>query len=104
MMSESLLLMIVSTAIAVLPVWRSPMMSSRWPRPIGISPSIAFRPVCIGSVTGWGRLARDARAGLELPGRHLRRLDVALAIERAAERVHDAAEAVLRSRDAEKVA
>ena len=28
--------MIVSIAIAVLPVWRSPMISSRWPRPIGI--------------------------------------------------------------------
>ena len=45
--------MIVSIAIAVLPVWRSPMMSSRWPRPIGIIESIAFRPVCSGSVTGW---------------------------------------------------
>src|SRR5215218_870930 len=51
--SESLLLMIVSIAIAVLPVWRSPMISSRWPRPIGIIESIALRPVCIGSVTGW---------------------------------------------------
>ena len=49
----SLLLMIVSIAIAVLPVWRSPMMSSRWPRPIGIIASIAFRPVCIGCLTGW---------------------------------------------------
>src|ERR1700754_1731185 len=49
----SLLLMIVSTAIAVLPVWRSPMISSRWPRPIGIIPSIALMPVCIGSFTGW---------------------------------------------------
>src|SRR3954468_1473779 len=49
----SLLLMIVSTAIAVLPVWRSPMISSRWPRPIGIIPSIALMPVCIGSLTGW---------------------------------------------------
>ena len=45
--------MIVSIAIAVLPVWRSPMISSRWPRPIGIIASIAFRPVCIGSFTGW---------------------------------------------------
>ena len=49
----SLLLMIVSIAIAVLPVWRSPMISSRWPRPIGIIASIAFRPVCIGCLTGW---------------------------------------------------
>ena len=44
--------MIVSTATAVLPVWRSPMISSRWPRPIGTIASIALRPVCIGSLTG----------------------------------------------------
>src|SRR3954454_3698677 len=31
--SLSLLLMIVSIATADLPVWRSPMISSRWPRP-----------------------------------------------------------------------
>ena len=42
-------LMIVSTATAVLPVWRSPMISSRWPRPIGTIASIDLRPVC----TGW---------------------------------------------------
>jgi hypothetical protein len=41
----------VSSATAVLPVWRSPMISSRWPRPIGISASSAFRPVCTGSCT-----------------------------------------------------
>src|SRR6476619_105249 len=46
-------LRIVSSAIAVLPVWRSPMINSRWPRPIGIIESIAFRPVCRGSLTGW---------------------------------------------------
>ena len=45
--------MIVSTAIAVLPVWRSPMISSRWPRPIGIKASMALIPVCIGSLTDW---------------------------------------------------
>src|SRR3954452_21202892 len=44
-------LMIVSMMTAVLPVCRSPMISSRWPRPMGISASIAFRPVCIGSCT-----------------------------------------------------
>jgi hypothetical protein len=44
--------MIVSTATAVLPVPRSPMMSSRWPRPIGIMASIALMPVCSGSFTG----------------------------------------------------
>ena len=46
-------LRIVSIATAVLPVWRSPMISSRWPRPIGTMPSIDLRPVCIGSRTGW---------------------------------------------------
>jgi hypothetical protein len=33
--------MIVSIAMAVFPVPRSPMISSRWPRPIGIIESIA---------------------------------------------------------------
>ena len=37
--------------MAVLPVCRSPMINSRWPRPIGIKLSIALRPVCIGSCT-----------------------------------------------------
>ena len=45
--------MIVSIAMAVLPVLRSPMISSRWPRPIGIMLSIALMPVCSGSFTGW---------------------------------------------------
>ncbi len=44
--------MIVSTATAVLPVWRSPMINSRCPRPIGTMPSMALRPVCSGSLTG----------------------------------------------------
>ena len=44
--------MIVSMAMAVLPVSRSPMISSRWPRPIGIIPSIALMPVISGSFTG----------------------------------------------------
>ncbi len=43
--------MIVSIATAVLPVWRSPMISSRWPRPIGTIASIDFRPVCTGCDT-----------------------------------------------------
>ena len=42
-------LMIVSMAMVVLPVLRSPMISSRWPRPIGIIESIAMMPVS----TGW---------------------------------------------------
>ena len=43
--------MIVSTPIAVLPVPRSPMISSRWPRPIGIMASIDLIPVWSGSFT-----------------------------------------------------
>ena len=35
----------VSRAMAVFPVWRSPIMSSRCPLPIGIMESMAFRPV-----------------------------------------------------------
>ena len=44
---------IASTRIAVLPVERSPITSSRWPRPIGIIESIALMPVWSGSLTGW---------------------------------------------------
>src|SRR5436189_15345 len=36
---------IVSTATVVFPVLRSPMISSRWPRPIGVIASIALIPV-----------------------------------------------------------
>ncbi len=42
----------VSIRIAVFPVWRSPIISSRWPLPIGIMASIALIPVCRGSFTG----------------------------------------------------
>src|SRR5215210_6744319 len=44
-------LMIVSIAIVVLPVARSPMISWRWPRPIGVSASMALMPVASGSCT-----------------------------------------------------
>src|SRR5450631_4073846 len=43
---------IVSIATVVLPVLRSPMMSSRWPRPIGVMASMALIPVWSGSWTG----------------------------------------------------
>ena len=46
-------LRMVSTAMAVLPVWRSPMISSRWPRPMGIMASMAKMPVCRGTLTAW---------------------------------------------------
>ena len=44
--------MIASMATVVLPVLRSPMISSRWPRPIGVIASIDLMPVCNGSCTG----------------------------------------------------
>ena len=43
--------MIVSIAMVVFPVLRSPMTNSRCPRPIGTKASMAFNPVCIGSET-----------------------------------------------------
>src|ERR687894_1979939 len=45
--------MIVSMQIDVLPVWRSPMISSRWPRPMLVIESIGLMPVSSGSFTGW---------------------------------------------------
>ena len=93
--------MIVSIAIAVLPVWRSPMISSRWPRPIGIIESIAFRPVCIGSLTGWRWTTPGA---LNSAGRVVLGVDVALAVERVAERVDDAPQQLLADRDLEQLA
>src|SRR6476469_4378940 len=53
-------LMIASTATADLPVWRSPMISSRWPRPIGTIESIDFRPVAIGWLTDWRAITPGA--------------------------------------------
>jgi hypothetical protein len=38
-------------AMVVLPVERSPMINSRWPRPIGIIASIGMMPVCTGTET-----------------------------------------------------
>ncbi len=97
----SLLLMIVSTAIAVLPVWRSPMISSRWPRPIGIMPSTALMPVCIGSVTGWRWTTPGA---LNSAGRNSVVCERALAVERLAERGTRCGRASARRPDLEQAA
>ena len=64
-------LRIVSTATVVLPVWRSPRMSWRWPRPIGVMASMALMPVCSGSLTPcrWttdGACSSSARRALGL--------------------------------------
>ncbi len=53
LLQSSSWLMIASMAMAVLPVFWSPMISSRWPRPIGVMPSMALMPVWRGSFTGW---------------------------------------------------
>src|SRR3972149_2738859 len=78
---------IVSIARAVFPVWRSPMISSRWPRPIGIIESIALRPVC-------GLVHRpavhDARSATFQRARFVGH-DGSLAVDRLADRVHDPA-------------
>ena len=52
--------MIVSMQIVVLPVERSPMISSRWPRPIGIIASMAMMPVCTGWLIGRRRMMPGA--------------------------------------------
>src|SRR6266511_5465121 len=46
-------LMIVSRQMALLPVFWSPMISSRWPRPMLVIASMALMPVSSGSLTGW---------------------------------------------------
>jgi hypothetical protein len=84
-------LMMVSTPMVVLPVERSPMINSRWPRPMGIIASTAMMPVC----TGW---LTDLR--LMMPGRFFRRdkrfaVDRAFAVDRLAEGVDDAAQQAL---------
>ena len=88
-------LMIVSIAIAVLPVWRSPMISSRWPRPIGISASMALMPVWTGVSTDWRTMTPGA---MRSTGRVFVGVDRALVVERPAERVDDAAEQRLADR------
>ena len=71
------------------------MISSRWPRPIGISASIALRPVAIGSCTDLRGMMPGA---LTSTRRALVGLDRALAVDRIAERVDHAAEQALADR------
>ena len=82
-------LMIVSIATAVLPVCRSPMMSSRWPRPIGTIESMALRPVCTGCDTDLRQITPGATFSMtsDLLG-----VDRALAVDRLPERIDDAAD------------
>ena len=59
-MPLSFWLMTASTAMAVLPIWRSPMMSSRWPRPMGTIASMHFMPICTGWLTDWRAMTPGA--------------------------------------------
>src|SRR3954452_20917399 len=53
-------LRMVSIRIADFPVERSPMISSRWPRPTFVIVSIALMPVSSGSFTGWRSMTPGA--------------------------------------------
>ncbi len=53
-------LMMASRASAVFPVCRSPMTSSRWPRPMLTIESTALMPVSSGSRTGWRAMTPGA--------------------------------------------
>ena len=94
-------LMIVSMQTAVLPVLRSPMMSSRWPRPIGIIAVDGLDARLEGLLH---RLAVDDAGRLELQRPALGRLDRRAAVERVAERVDDAADQGLADGDRHDVA
>ncbi len=88
-------------AMAVLPVLRSPMMSSRWPRPTGVIASMALMPVCSGCVTGCraatpGAMNSTARVLLVTIG--------PFAVERNAQRIDDAADDGIADRHAQQLA
>ena len=82
-------------ATAVLPVWRSPMISSRWPRPIGTRRVDRLEAGLHRLVH---RLARDDAGRLDLDEAALGRGDRALAVDRVAEPVDHAAEQALADR------
>src|ERR1700746_990172 len=78
----------VSMAIAVLPVLRSPMISSRWPRPMGVMASMALMPVCNGSCTRFcARNAGGDRSHVATLGGK----NGPFAVQRVAERIDHAA-------------
>ena len=93
--------MIVSIATAVLPVWRSPMISWRWPRPMAVIASIALMPVCSGSFTGWRCTTVGACSSSDAA---LLGLDLAQAVDRLAQRVDHAAEEAVADRHRQDLA
>src|SRR6195952_5701877 len=91
-------LMIASTATVVLPVVRSPMISWRWPRPIGVIASIALMPVASGSCPDFRGLTPGASGPAALC------LDVAETVDRVPQRVDHAAQEVVAHRGREDLA
>ena len=93
--------MIASMPMAVLPVLRSPMISSRWPRPIG-------RHGVDGLDAGLQRLAHRLPLGHagsdDFDRAALLGDDRALAVERVAERIDHAAEQLVADRHAQQAA
>ncbi len=94
-------LMMVSTTMAVLPVCRSPMMSSRWPRPIGVIASMDLMPVWRGSFTGWRGTTDGACTSR---GRVVSGDDGTLAVQGPAEGVDHPAEQAVADRDGQDAA
>ena len=94
-------LRIVSIAIVVLPVCRSPMISWRWPRPIAVIASIALMPVCSGSFTGCRCTTLGACSS---SGRRASSADLAQPVDRLAERVDHPAEEAVADRHREDLA
>lgn len=85
----------VSTAMVDLPVWRSPTISSRWPRPIGTSASMAMIPVCNGVSIGAFHDRRSPAFDRPTPDG----ANPAAFVERAAEGIHDPSQQRLPDRD-----
>ena len=93
--------MIVSMQMAVLPVLRSPMISSRWPRPMGVMASMALMPVCSGCLTGW----RSATPGaVDSTGRRSVVTIGRAAVQRIAQRVDHPAQHGVAHRHAQQPA
>ena len=91
----------VSTQTAVLPVLRSPMISWRWPRPIGV---MRVDGLDAGLQRLADALALHHRRGLQFQRATGVGLDVALAVDRLAERVDHAAEEGVADRHREHLA
>ena len=79
----------MSIASAVLPTLRSPIISSRWPRPIGIAASMAITPVQSVSIDGFP--FDDFRCGAK-QGQRWMDWQCRSFIERIAERIDNAAQ------------